>query len=345
VGDARRNNSEEQANSMKIQKICVLGGTGFVGRHLATRLANRGYSLRVLTRHPQRHREIEVLPGAELIGADIHDPKILAEQFAGCDAVINLVGVLHEYSNQSFRIVHAELPAKVVEACRATGSQTIAAYERPARRCSQGTQPVSVHQRRRGKNGPAGAGSGGNDCFKPSIIFAPDDDFFNKFAGLLKFSLALPLACPNSRFAPVYVEDVAQAFEVALENDATIGQSYELCGPRVYTFKEIVEDIARMLGKKRLVVGLPDSLARLQGKIFGMLPVKIFTTDNYLSLQVDSVCSCNGLEALGIHSTFGRGYHASAFRRRIRMTRCVSLRDGVKSAPPSLPGSSGRGGV
>jgi uncharacterized protein YbjT (DUF2867 family) len=143
--------------------------------------------------------------------------------------------------------------------------------------------------------------------FKPSIIFAPDDDFFNKFAGLLKFSLVLPLACPNSRFAPVYVEDVAQAFEVALENDATIGQSYELCGPRVYTFKEIVEDIARMLGKKRLVVGLPDSLARLQGKIFGMLPVKIFTTDNYLSLQVDSVCSCNGLEALGItpHSVEG----------------------------------------
>lgn len=291
---------------MKIQKICVLGGTGFVGRHVATRLANRGYSLKVLTRHPQRHREIEVLPGAELIGADIHDSKALAEQFAGCDAVINLVGVLHEYSNQSFGMVHAELPAKVVEACRATGIQRLLHMSALHADAVQGPSQY-LFTKGEGERTVMQAQDLAVTCFKPSIIFAPDDDFFNKFAGLLKFNLVLPLACPNSRFAPVYVEDVAQAFEVALENEATIGQSYELCGPQVYTFKEIVEDIARMLGKKRLVVGLPDVLARLQAKIFGMLPVKIFTTDNYLSLQVDSVCSCNGLEALGItpHSVEG----------------------------------------
>ena len=137
-------------------------------------------------------------------------------------------------------------------------------------------------------------------CFKPSIIFAPDDNFYNQFANMLKTFPILPLACPNARFAPIYVGDVAQAFEAALGNDATIGQSYELCGPRVYTFKELVEDIARMLELKRRVVGLPDSLARLQGKILGLLPVKIFTTDNFLSLQVDSVCSRNGMEAIGI---------------------------------------------
>lgn len=291
---------------MKIQKICVLGGTGFVGRHLATRLANQGYSLRVLTRHPQRHREIEVLPGAELIGADIHDPKTLAEQFAGCDAVINLVGVLHEYSNQSFRAVHAELPAKVVEACRAAGIKRLLHMSALHADAAKGPSQY-LFTKGEGERAVMQAKDLAVTCFKPSIIFAPDDDFFNKFAGLLKFNLVLPLACPNSRFAPVYVGDVAQAFEVALENDATIGQSYELCGPRVYTFKEIVEDIARMLGKKRLVVGLPDALAQLQAKIFGLLPVKIFTMDNYLSLQVDSVCACNGLEALGItpHSVEG----------------------------------------
>ncbi len=291
---------------MKIQKICVLGGTGFVGRHLAARLANRGYSLKVLTRHPQRHREIEVLPGTELVGADIQDPKILAEQFTGCDAVINLVGVLHEYANQSFRAVHAELPAKVVEACQATGVRRLLHMSALHANAAKGPSQY-LFTKGEGEETVMQAQNLAVTIFKPSIIFAPDDDFFNKFAGLLKFSLVLPLACPNSRFAPVYVEDVAQAFEVALENDATIGQSYELCGPRVYTFKEIVEDIARMLGKKRLVVGLSDSLARLQGKIFGLLPVKIFTTDNYLSLQVDSVCSCNGLEALGIapHSVEG----------------------------------------
>ncbi len=291
---------------MKIQKICVLGGTGFVGRHLATRLANRGYSLRVLTRHPQRHREIEVLPGAELLSADIHDSKALAEQFTGCDAVINLVGVLHEYPNQSFRAVHAELPAKIVEACRAAGIKRLLHMSALHADATKGPSQY-LFTKGEGERTVMQAQDLAVTCFRPSIIFAPDDDFFNKFAGLLKFSLVLPLACPNSRFAPVYVEDVAQAFEVALENDATIGQSYELCGPRVYTFKEIVEDIARMLGKKRLVVGLPDSLAQLQAKIFGLLPVKIFTMDNYLSLQVDSVCSCNGLEALGItpHSVEG----------------------------------------
>ena len=291
---------------MKIKKICVLGGTGFVGRHLAVRLANRGYSLRVLTRHPQRRREVRVLPGAELIGADIHDPKVLIEQFAGCDAVINLVGVLHEYPTQSFRTVHAELPAKVVEACRATKVKRLLHMSALHADAAKGPSQY-LFTKGQGEYTVMQAKDLAVTCFKPSIIFAPDDDFFNKFAGLLKFNLVLPLACPNSRFAPVYVEDVAQAFEVALENDATIGQRYELCGPRVYTFKEIVEDIARMLGKRRCVVGLPGALAQLQAKIFGMLPVKIFTMDNYLSLQVDSVCSCNGLEALGItpHSVEG----------------------------------------
>ncbi len=291
---------------MKIQKICVLGGTGFVGRHLATRLANQGYSLKVLTRHPQRHRDIEVLPGAELIGADIHDPKALAEQFTGCEAVINLVGVLHEYANQSFRAVHAELPAKVVDACRATGVKRLLHMSALHADAAKGPSQY-LFTKGEGENTVMQAADLAVTCFKPSIIFAPDDDFYNQFAGLLKFSLALPLACPNSRFAPVYVDDVAQAFATALDNDATIGQRYELCGPRIYTFKEIVEDIARMMGKKRLVVGLPDAMARLQAKIFGMLPVKIFSMDNYLSLQVDSVCSCNGLEALGItpHSVEG----------------------------------------
>ncbi len=284
---------------MKIQKICILGGAGFVGRHLAARLANRGYALRVLTRHPQRRREIELLPGAELVGADVHDPKALAEQFAGCDAVINLIGVLHEYPNQSFRAVHAELPAKVVEACRAAGVRRLLHMSALRADADQGPSQY-LFTKGEGERTVMQAKDLAVTCFKPSIIFAPDDDFFNKFAGLLKFNLVLPLACPNSRFAPVYVEDVARAFEVALENDATIGQSYELCGPRVYTLKEIVEDIARMLGKKRLVVGLPDSLAQLQAKLFGLLPVKIFTLDNYLSLQADSVCACNGLEALGI---------------------------------------------
>lgn len=291
---------------MKVQKICVLGGTGFVGQHLAARLANRGYALKVLTRHPQRHREIEVLPGAQLIGADIHDSTVLAEQFDGCDAVINLAGILHEYSTQSFRSVHAELPAKVLAACRATGIKRLLHMSALNADAVKGPSQYLI-TKGEGEKTVMQAQDVAVTCFRPSIIFAPDDHFFNQFAALLKLSPVLPLACPNSRFAPVYVEDVAQAFAVALEDDTTIGQSYDLCGPRIYTFREIIEDTAQMLGKKRWVAGLSDSLAQLQGKLFGLLPVKLFTTDNYLSLQVDSVCSCNGLEALGIspHSVEG----------------------------------------
>ncbi len=284
---------------MKVQKICVLGGTGFVGRHLVARLANRGYPVKVLTRYPHRHREVEVLPGAELVEADVHDPTVLQQHFSDCNVVINLVGVLHEFSKQSFRAVHVELPGKVAEACHAAGVKRLLHMSALHADAAKGPSQY-LSSKGEGEQRVMQVPDLAVTIFKPSIIFGPDDNFYNQFANMLKFARVLPLACPNSRFAPVYVGDVAQAFETALENDATIGQSYELCGPRIYTFKELVEDIARMLELKRLVIGLPDSLARLQGKILGMLPVKIFTTDNFLSLQVDSVCSCNGLEALGI---------------------------------------------
>jgi uncharacterized protein YbjT (DUF2867 family) len=292
---------------MNIKTICVLGGTGFVGRRLVTRLANQGLSVNILTRHPQRHRELEVLPGARLIGADIHDATVLQQQFAGCDAVINLVGILHEYPPaQTFRAAHVDLPGKIVDACLAAGVKRLLHMSALHADATKGPSQY-LFTKGEGEQRVMQAQGLAVTCFKPSIIFGPDDNFFNQFANLLKFSLALPLACPNARFAPVYVDDVAQAFENALENSATVGKSYELCGPRIYTFKELVESVAQMLSLKRWIIGLPDSLARLQAKVFEKLPVKIFSTDNYLSLQVDSVCSCNGLEELGItpHSVEG----------------------------------------
>lgn len=285
---------------MNIRKICVLGGTGFVGRHLVTRLSNRGYQVKVLTRHPQRHRDLAVLPGTELVGADIRDPTALLTHLADCNAVINLVGILHEQgSGQGFRALHVELPDKIMQACRALGIKRLlhmsALHANAAKGPSQYLLTKGEAEQR-----VMAATDLAVTCFKPSIIFGPNDNFYNQFANLLKIFPILPLACPNARFAPVYVGDVAQAFETVLENDATIGKSYELCGPRAYTFREVVEDIAHMLGLKRVVVGLPDGLARLQAKLLGLLPVKVFTTDNFLSLQVDSVCGRNGLAELGI---------------------------------------------
>ena len=225
------------------------------------------------------------------------------------------MGILHEFSTQTFRAVHAELPGKVADACRASGVKRLLHMSALHANAIQGPSQY-LRTKGEGEQRVMQVQGVAVTCFKPSIIFAPDDNFFNQFANLLRLSKVLPLACPNSRLAPVYVGDVVQAFEGAMEKDATIGKSYELCGPRVYTFKELVENIATMLGLKRWVIGMPDSLTRLQGKIFDKLPVKIFTTDNYLSLQVDSVCDCNGFQELGITPCSVEGIMLVHFSRK-----------------------------
>ena len=318
---------------MNIQSIVVLGGTGFVGRHLAARLANQGYALKLLTRHPQRHRALELLPDTQLIQANVHDPAVLASHLAGCDAVINLVGILHQEAGQRFDAVHEELPGKVVDACQATGVKRL--LHMSALRAGADGPSHYLRSKGAGEQRVLQAADLAVTCFRPSIIFAPDDRFLNQFAGLLKNFPVLPLACPNARFAPIFVDDVAEAFARALADETTFGQSYDLCGPRVYTFKELVESVARMMSLKRRVIGLPDSLAQLQARLFGLLPRKIFTMDNYLSLQADSVCDHNGLDALEItpHSIEGiMGYHFGHHfqRRRYDALRQVAGRDVAK---------------
>ncbi len=315
---------------MKVQTICVLGGTGFVGGHLVRRLFNSGRKVKVLTRHRERHRELLVMPTVELVEADVRDAAVLEREFAGMDAVINLIGILNG-DEATFRAVHAELPARVALSCKQAG------VKRLLQMSALDADPVdapSLYLRSKGE-GEAAVHQAARDglrvtSFRPSIIFGPDDSFFNRFAGLLKLSPVLPLACPNTRFSPVFVDDVADAFELSLENEATFGQRLELCGPKTYTLKELVEYTARMIGRKRLVVGLPDSLARLQGQILQHVPGQPFTMDNYRSLQVDSVCHTNALPALGItpHSVEsvmprhlgggGRGGPYSRFRRGAR---------------------------
>ncbi len=309
---------------MKTQKICVLGGTGFVGRHLVARLANQGYHVRVLTRHPQRNRAIGVLPNTELVGADAGDLATLSQHFSGCDAVINLVGTLHEYPGQSFRDVHVELPRKTVEACRTAGVKRLLHMSALHADAAKGPSQY-LFTKGEGEKQVMAADGIAVTCFKPSIIFGPDDNFYNQFATMLKTFPIVPLACPDAKFAPVYVGDVTQAFMRTLENDATIGKSYELCGPRVYTFREIVEEIARMLGLKRTIIGLPDGLARLQAKVLGLF--KIFTTDNYLSLQVDSVCTQNGLQELGITPHSVESIMSMHFAGQFERRRYDSLRE------------------
>jgi NADH dehydrogenase len=287
--------------------ICVLGGTGFVGRHLVNRLARLGYRVRVLTRRRARHRALQVNPEVSLIEADIHSAGALQRQFDGVAAVINLVGILNEsgHGDNRFRSVHAELPARIASSASACG---VARLLHMSALNAATTEPHSRYLQSKGAGedaAHAAAAAGlAVTSFRPSVIFGPGDSFFNRFADLLRHTpLLFPLACPGSRFAPVYVGDVVAAFCRSLEDDASTGQHLELCGPQCYTLRELVEYTRDTLGLRRAILGLGDTASRLQARVLGLLPGRPFTLDNYYSLQHDSICSDNALSRLGIRPT------------------------------------------
>ena len=288
---------------MAKNRIAVLGGSGFVGRRLVAALTAAGWATRVLTRRRSRSRSMLVLPTCEVVECDVHRSADLNEQLAGCGTAINLIGILNEYSSsgERFRDVHAELPGKLVEACRINGIGRI--LHMSALGASEDAPSEYLRTKHRGERAALAAEADGiaTTSFRPSVIFGPDDSFFNRFAGLLAISPAVfPLACPRARFAPVFVGDVVSAFMAALHDDATAGRCYELCGPRTYTLRELVAYTGAISGRQRRIIGLGDGLSKLQGLVLERLPGKPFSTDNYRSTKVDSVCACNGLESLGI---------------------------------------------
>jgi NADH dehydrogenase len=165
--------------------------------------------------------------------------------------------------------------------------------------------------------------------FRPSVIFGRHDSFFNRFAGLLRLApMVFPLACPEARFAPVYVGDVAQAFARSLNNADCYGKRYDLCGPRTFSLRELVVYTRDQLGLQTRILGLGDGLSRLQARVLGLLPGKPFSYDNYLSLQTDSVCSENALVSLGIAPTDIESIVPSYLAQRSARVRLERLRRG-----------------
>jgi len=272
--------------------LCILGGTGFVGHHLANELVEQGYKVRILTRRRERHRELLVLPQIEVIEANVNDTDVLRSHFSGCDAVINLVAVLNENHRGDFKKVHVDLVKNIIQTCMTSGVHRLLHMSALNADAQQGK---SQYQRSKGEGEDLvhSAASKGLQVtsFRPSVIFGPNDHFFTRFATLLKtLPVALPLACPDTRFAPVYVGDVIAAFITALKDKATIGQRYDLCGPHIYTLRQLLEYIAVILKINRRIIGLGDGLSRLQARIMQHLPGKPLTYDNYLSMQTDNIC-------------------------------------------------------
>ncbi len=304
---------------MSFEKICVLGGSGFVGTVLVSELAARGRQVKVLTRRREHAKGLILLPTVDVVEANIHDERILAREFRGCDAVINLVGVLHENvkgrvdkpqaRRGDFHENHVELPRKAISACAEAG------ISRFLHMSALGADPTSRSNYQRSKGvGEALVREAGWDAnpdpgtlggakltarrgmqvtiFRPSVIFGPGDSFLNLFARLLKLLPAVPLACPHARFQPVYVGDVAKAFADGLDDPDSFSRTYDLCGPDEYTLLELMQFLQKTLNRGSRLIPLPDRLSYLNAWMLEFKPgAKLMTRDNYYAMQTPNVCS------------------------------------------------------
>ncbi|MDB6082570.1 MAG: NAD-dependent epimerase/dehydratase [Gammaproteobacteria bacterium] len=287
---------------MKPLSVCILGGTGFLGTRLVARLIKGGHRVTALSRDREQHKHLLVLPGLTLENCDVYDEAQLSERFRGKDVVINLVGILNErgFGGGGFRRAHTELTRVVLQAARSAGVTRLLQVS-ALKAASDGP---SYYLRSKGDAEKLIRDSGASldwTIFQPSVMFGPGDSFLNRFAGLLaSVPFVFPLARPNARFQPVLVDDVIEAMLRCLRGGASVGRTYELGGPRVYTLREIVALVARLTGSRRWIIGLPNFVARLQGFVMNFVPGRPFSSDNYRSLKVDSVCSDDGFASLGI---------------------------------------------
>ncbi len=277
---------------MKPKRICILGGTGFIGQHLVRRLNQEGHFVRILTRRRERHRNLLVLPNVEVNEADVFNLEHLEKNLRDMDIVINLVGIItaRGKGDYQFRRVHVEIPQNIIQTCRKTGTKR---YIHLSALNADAATGKSYYLRTKGdaESFLQATRDMNITVFRPSVVFGQGDGFLNRFARLLRRSpLVMFLPCPNSQIAPVYVGDVVECIVQSLQNRYTYGERYELCGPKAYTLREIVEYTSQLTGIKRKIIGLGRAMSALTAFFLEFFPGKPFTMDNYRSLQVDAVC-------------------------------------------------------
>ena len=279
------------------QRVVVLGGSGFVGRHLVARLAADGQGVVVPTRRRESAKHLILLPTVEVVEADIFDPKALARLLTGATAAVNLVGILNESGRNTFTRSHVEMAKTLTAACVAGGvrrlMQMSGLHADPA-------GPSRYLQTKGEAEAIVKASPLAWTIFRPSVIFGPEDAFLNLFARVAKLLPVVALAAPDARFQPVYVGDVAHCIAHALGDEQTRGQSYDLCGPRIYTLRDRVRYAGELSGAVRPIIPLGPRLSRLQAALLEMLPGQLMSRDNLASMTKDSVCGCAFPPVFGI---------------------------------------------
>ncbi|MCB1931350.1 MAG: complex I NDUFA9 subunit family protein [Candidatus Accumulibacter sp.] len=279
---------------MELKNVLLIGGSGFVGGWIASCLSQRGVRVTIATRHRDNTKKLIMLPTVDMVEANVHDAGALVALMQDQDAVINLVGVLHDNDSRlpygkGFAAAHVDLPRAIVGAMKQSGVRRLlhmsalnAAINGPSEYlCSKGEGEAVVR---------SAMDELDVTVFRPSVIFGPDDVFLNVFARLLKLFPVFPLGGGSARFQPVFVGDVAKALCDSLTDRSTFAQTYELCGPKVYTLRELVEYTARLLGKPRRIIDLGNGgWAYLQAGLLWLLPRPPMSPDNLRSMEVDSV--------------------------------------------------------
>jgi uncharacterized protein YbjT (DUF2867 family) len=285
---------------MKPLSVCILGGTGFLGTRLTARLLKDNHRVTVLSRDRELHKHLLVLPGLTLENCDVYDEAQLSERLRGKDVVVNLIGILNErwFGGAGFRRAHTELTRTLLLAARSANVDRLlqvsalgAAVDAPSHYLrSKGEAEKSIR---------AHGGTLDWTIFQPSVMFGPGDTFLNRFARLLGSAPGvLPLARPNARFQPVFVDDVVDAMLRSLRGGASSRQTYQLGGPQIYTLREVVRLVAKVTGQRCWILGLPNGLGLLQAAVCDFVPGRPFSTDNYRSLKIDSVCTEDGFARL-----------------------------------------------
>lgn len=312
---------------MAARLITVFGGSGFIGRYLVQRLARRGWQIRVAVRHPAQALFLKPLGDVGQITpvpASLRHEGSIRAAVAGSDAVVNLVGILYQRGRQGFAEIHAEGARRVAEAARAAGA------ERLVQMSALGADPSSPSDYARSKaagEAAAAAAFPGASIVRPSVVFGPEDGFFNRFAALARYSPVLPLIGGGyTRFQPVYVGDVADALLRIVEDPACAGRTYELGGPQVYSFRELMELTLETTCRDRWLIPVPFWLASLQAAFLGLLPSPPLTRDQVRLLQRDNVVSpgAPGLAELGIAPTAAEVIiptYLDIYRRRSGLAR------------------------
>jgi len=281
-------------------RIVVLGGSGFVGRYVVARLAALGFNVVVPTRRREAAKHLILLPTVDVLERDIHDPAALDRLFDGAGGVVNLVGILNETGGNTFDRVHVELTRKVIAACTAKAVPRLL-HMSALGAASDG--PSKYLQTKAAAEAMVAASGLRWTMFRPSVIFGREDRFLNMFARLTRALPIVPLASAGARFQPVYVGDVAHCFVQSMTDDLTHLARYDLCGPKVYTLKELVAYVGEVTGAVRPILSLGPALSKLQATMLEHLPGTLMSRDNLLSMRKDNVCDCPFPAVFGTSAT------------------------------------------